>query len=99
MIRAFQRYAFTEGRLKGASIGLGVRHQSEYQPQPSKASWGVVFPASTIGELVLGYDTRLWSRRTSFLLNVDNVTNSSYIEGNRVFGPPRQFFLTMRTQF
>ncbi|HEY0944723.1 MAG TPA: TonB-dependent receptor plug domain-containing protein [Opitutaceae bacterium] len=96
MIRVFQRYVFTSGTLKGASIGAGVRYQSSFMPQGSSVNWGLVFPGYTVGDLVLGYDTRLWGRNVAFTLNVDNVTNSTYIEGQRVFGAPREFFLSMR---
>lgn len=96
MIRVFQRYLFTAGALKGASVGVGVRYQSSFQPQSSNSAWGLEFPGYTVGDLVLGYDTRLWGRNVAFTLNVDNVTNSTYIEGQRVFGPPREFFLSMR---
>jgi outer membrane receptor protein involved in Fe transport len=96
MIRVFQRYVFTSGILEGASVGLGVRYQSSFMPQGSSVNWGLVFPGYTVGDLVLGYDTRLWGRNVAFTLNVDNVTNSTYIEGQRVFGAPREFFLSMR---
>ena len=96
MIRVFQRYVFTSGALKGASVGLGVRYQSNFMPQGSSVNWGLVFPGYTVGNVVLGYDTRLWGRDVAFALNVDNVTNSTYIDGQRVYGPPREFFLAMR---
>jgi iron complex outermembrane receptor protein len=99
ILRVFQRYAFTSGRLKGASIGVGVRHQSSFWPQASNSAWGVIFPAYTVGDLSLGYDTRLWRRQVGFILNVNNVTNSTYIEGQRVFGAPRELFLSMRLEF
>ncbi len=99
LVRLFQRYEFSTGRLKGASVGLGVRYQSEMWGQPANSAWGIIFPSFIVGDLNLGYDTKLWGRDTSFLLHIENITNSTYIEGNRVFGAPRQAFLTVRTRF
>ncbi len=98
-LRVFQRYEFTEGALKGASIGLGVRHQSEFWPQSSNSSWGVVFPAFTVCDLTLGYATKIKGRNVSFLLNVNNTFDSLYQEGRNVYGPPREFYLSTRVSF
>jgi outer membrane receptor protein involved in Fe transport len=99
IIRVYQRYAFNSGKLKGTSVGLGVRYQSEFWPQSSSSNWGLVFPAFTVCDVTLGYDTKIWGKKVDFLLNVNNVLDSLYIEGQRVFGAPREFFLSARMFF
>jgi outer membrane receptor protein involved in Fe transport len=97
--RVFQRYEFLNGALKGASVGLGVRYQSDFWPQSSNVSWGVRFPAFTVVDLTLGYKTRIMQRDVSFLLSVNNALDSLYIEGRNVFGPPREFAFSTRFSF
>lgn len=98
-LRVYQRYVFTTGKLKGGSVGLGVRYQSDFWPQASSANWGIVFPAFTVCDGTVGYDTKVWGRKVDLLLSVNNVLDSLYIEGQRVFGAPREFFLSARLSF
>jgi len=35
----------------------------------------------------------------SFQITVDNLANSTYIEGNGIFGAPREISLTTRLKF
>ncbi|WP_438483318.1 TonB-dependent siderophore receptor [Oleiharenicola lentus] len=98
-LRVYQRYEFVSGALEGASVGLGVRYQSDFFPQSSNANWGVKFPAFTVCDLTLGYKTKLINRDVTFTLNVNNVLDSTYIEGRNVFGPQREFYLSTRLSF
>lgn len=99
IFRVFQRYEFMEGALKGASVGLGVRYQSEYMPGASNVSWGIVFPAFTVVDLTLGYKMKIRKHDVTFMLNVNNLLDSVYMEGRTVFGPPREFYLSTRLNF
>lgn len=97
--RCFQRYAFNQGVLKGASVGLSVRYQSSQQPAADNTAWGTVFPAYTILDLTLGYATKLHGHHVDWQLQIDNLRNQTYYTGNRVFGAPREFTLTAITKF
>lgn len=99
MVRLFQRYEFTEGSLKGASIGLGLRYQTDFWPQASNVSWGVVFPSFTVCDLTLGYKTKIRNRDVAFNLQLDNVFDVLYAEGRNIFGPPREVYLSTRLSF
>ncbi len=99
IIRVFQRYEFTEGALKGGSIGLGVRYQSDYMSSAANVSWGTVFPAFTVCDLVLGYKTKIQGRDVAFNLGVNNVLDVLYQEGRNIYGPPREFYLSSRISF
>ncbi len=99
IIRLFQRYAFTDGALKGASVGFGTRYQSSQHPAADNTAWGTVFPSYTIFDLTLGYSTRFRDRVVDFQLQVDNLRNQTYYTGNRVYGAPREFTLSATTKF
>jgi outer membrane receptor protein involved in Fe transport len=99
IIRVFQRYEFTAGALKGASVGLGVRHQSDFMSAAANVSWGSVFPAFTVCDLVLGYKTKIRHRDVSFNLGVDNLLDVLYQEGRNIYGPPREIYLSARMSF
>lgn len=98
-VRLWQRYAFTAGRLEGASIGLGIRYQSSLQPNSFEVPWGTTLPSFTVADLVLGYETQVFGQRTAFTLNINNVTDKLYSEGGRALAAPREFSLTARLRF
>ena len=99
IIRLFQRYAFNEGSIKGASVGFGTRYQSSQQPAADNTAWGTVFPSYTVFDLTLGYATKVRGHRVDYQLQIDNVRNQTYYTGNRVYGAPREFTLSATTKF
>lgn len=99
MVRVFQDYRFHRGLLRGASVGLGVRYQSEESPTANDANWGLNFPGYTVVDLVLGYRTKWHDDEITLQLGVTNLLNHSYWTGNRVWGAPREFSLTTRYNF
>jgi hypothetical protein len=98
-LKIFQRYAFTEGTLKGWSTSLGVRYQSSVMPSANDANWGLSFPSFYVADATLGYKMKIHGLETNFILSVTNLLNRSYAEGNRVYGPPREFSFTTRVSF
>ena len=98
-LRVFQRYEFLSGRLAGASVGVGVRYQSDFWPAASNVNWGVKVPAFTLVDLTLGYKTKIRQRNVAFLFNVNNALDSLYIEGRNTFGSPREFSFSTRVTF
>ncbi|MDB6166202.1 MAG: hypothetical protein JWQ83_1342 [Lacunisphaera sp.] len=98
-VRVFQRYQFTSGALNGFSTGLGVRYQSSVQPSANDANWGLLFPGFYVADLTLGYKTKAGHLPVNLLLSVTNLTNHTYFEGNRVYGAPREYAFTVRTDF
>jgi outer membrane receptor protein involved in Fe transport len=99
MLRVFQQYRFTRGALRNASVGVGVRYQSEQSPTNSDANWGLEFSSYTVADLQLGYATKLRDHPVHFQLGLTNVLDKTYVTGNRIFGPPREFTFTTRVQF
>lgn len=99
MLRVFQQYRFTRGALRNASVGVGVRYQSEQSPTNSDANWGLEFGGYTVVDLQLGYATKLREHPVHFQLGVTNLLDREYFTGNRVWASPREFTLTTRIQF
>jgi outer membrane receptor protein involved in Fe transport len=99
LLRVFQNYRFTRGALRNASVGLGVRYQSEQSPVNSDMNWGQEFPGYTVVDLQLGYATRVREHPVRFQLGITNLLEREYVNGNRVWAPPREFTFTTRLQF
>ena len=86
-------------RPRTASVGLGVRYQSEQSPVNGDANWGQEFPGYTVVDLQLGYATKLRERPVHFQLGITNLLEREYINGNRAWAAPREFTFTTRLQF
>jgi outer membrane receptor for ferric coprogen and ferric-rhodotorulic acid len=99
MLRVFQQYRIARGALRNASVGLGVRYQSEQSPVNSDTNWGQEFAGYTVVDLQLGYATRLREHPVHFQLGITNLLERDYVNGNRVWAPGREFTFTTRLQF
>jgi hypothetical protein len=99
MLRTFQHYRFTRGALRNASVGVGVRYQSEQSPVNSDANWGQEFPGYTVVDLQLGYAWKLRERPVHFQFGITNLFEREYVNGNRAWAPPREYTFTTRLQF
>ena len=79
----FTRYDFTQGALKGIYVGGGANWRQPtfrgnavtVQGGPLQPVWS---PSYTVVNLLAGYSTKLWQRRVSFSLNIDNALNKNY---------------------
>lgn len=98
-LRIWQKYAFTEGRLKSGWAGFGLRAQSSLMPLASTSSWGTVLPGWTVFDLALGYTINVARRPIELQLNVENLTDKLYSAGGRAYSPPRTFTLQATTRF
>ncbi len=95
----FNRYKFTEGALKGLSIGAGARYTSEHGPLNHNAQFNIINESSIVVDAFVKYSTKVFDHDTEFKLNVENVTDEFYIIGNRSAGDPRKFYFTVKTFF
>jgi len=95
----WQKYDFGGEKSKGWSIAGGIRYSSEVEPRATDLTSLMYNPAYTVGDVMIGYRTRLGNRPTQFALNVQNVFNKVYYDGNTGAASPRKFALTTRIQF
>ncbi|MBP7143372.1 MAG: TonB-dependent receptor [Opitutaceae bacterium] len=98
-LRLWQKYGFTEGQLKGAWAGLGIRYQSDLMPLASSSSWGTVLPGWTVFDAALGYRLQVAGRPVDLQLNVENLTDKLYSAGGRTWSNPRTFTFSATTRF
>lgn len=98
-LRIWQKYSFTEGRLKSGWIGFGIRAQTSLMPLASNSSWGTVLPGWTVFDAAFGYRAQVFSRAVDLQLNVENLTDKLYSAGGRTWSPPRQWTFSATTRF
>jgi outer membrane receptor for monomeric catechols len=98
-LRLWQKYSFTEGRLKSGWVGFGIRAQTSLMPAASNSSWGTVLPGWTVFDAAFGYQAQVFSRPVDLQLNVENLTDKLYSAGGRTWSPPRQWTLSATTRF
>jgi outer membrane receptor protein involved in Fe transport len=98
-LRIWQRYSFTEGRLKSGWAGLGIRAQTSLMPLASNSSWGTVLPGWTVFDAAFGYRIQVANRPIDLQLNVENLTDKLYSSGGRTWSPPRTWTFQATTRF
>jgi outer membrane receptor for monomeric catechols len=98
-LRIWQKYSFTEGRLKSGWIGFGIRAQTSLMPLASNSSWGTKLPGWTVFDAAFGYRAQVFSRPVDLQLNVENLTDKLYSAGGRTWSPPRQWTFSATTRF
>lgn len=108
----WSNYRFNQGRLKGLSIGTGVKHQSPRsflggavsaigtinKPTPGTAGRFEDTPQKTIVDLNLTYRTKRWQRDWSFALNTTNLLDNQKRYGD-LYQAPRSIRFTAGTTF
>ncbi len=68
------KYTFSKGKLRGAYVGVGIRHTGEYELSDNE-SYGIQVLAETLFDAFVGYNTKLGKIPTTFQLNARNLTN------------------------
>ncbi len=95
-IGLFNKYTFTEGRLRGFSIAAGINGQSKTNPRYESAQDSDGFNAGYIvGDLTLSYRTKAFGRDVSYTLSCTNIADHLHYKGQFGYGDPRR--LTFRT--
>ncbi len=105
----FTRYQFSQGALRGLSIGGGGNWRLRtYRGTAALAAANATpvnlwSPAYTIYSGFLGYSRKIYNRNTSFQLNVDNLFDKEYYRsaavGSGSWGDPRTFRFTTSVDF
>lgn len=95
----WSKYDFTTGPAKGFSLGLGIRYVSEVEPRATDSTTLLFNPAFTVVSGLVSYKTRLIGRDTTFSVNVDNLFDKIYYEGNTGVSDPRKIFFKTSVAF
>ena len=110
----FSHYRFSEGFLKGFSVGVGGNWRLRTYRGSANISGitagpltsptlSLYSPAYTVYVMSAGYTAKIFNRTTTFNLNIDNLTNKEYYRSAAAaggsWGDPRSFKLTVGTEF
>lgn len=95
----WNKYDFTQGSVKGLSLGAGLRYVSEIQPRPQDLTTLLENPSFTVLSAMVSYTTNFGRFKTTFALNVDNLLDEIYFEGNTAVSDRRKVFFRVGTTF
>ena len=104
----FTRYDIKQGALKGFYFGGGVNWRSEtFRGNADLNRDGVVeklwSPSYALVSLLAGYQTKVFERRVTFALNVDNLLDKDYYRSGAtasgMWGDPRVFKVSATIDF
>jgi len=103
----FQKYTFTDNFLgdhgRGFSVGLGTRYSSEMNIQNNVNMWtergGIAAGDYVVFDTVLSYPFEVFGYKMSGTLNVSNIMDEEYSEGNFNLAEPRAYMFTLGMKF
>ncbi len=103
----FNKYTFDHNFIgehgRGFSVGLGARYSSEINIQNNVNFWGAKGGLTAgdyvVFDSVLSYPFELFGYKLSGTLNIANLTNKDYLEGNYNLAEPRSFKFTLGMKF
>ena len=103
----FDKYMFTDNFVgdygRGFSVGIGARYCSEIiisNDQNFNAGRGGITAGNyTVFQGVFSYPIDVFGYKVSATLNIDNMFDKNYSEGNFSLAPPRSYMLTVGMRF
>ncbi len=96
----WNKYTFTEGRLEGLELGLGMRYMDDHYPRSGLGSTQLLVNKSfVVFDSLAAYRTRIAGHDTRFALQLENLFNTVYQEGHTAAGSPRRANFSVRFSF
>jgi outer membrane receptor protein involved in Fe transport len=103
----FNKYTFDENFIgnygRGFSVGVGARYSSEINIQNNVNFWaargGLTAGDYVVFDTVLSYPFEVFGYKMTGTLNVANLLNKDYLEGNYNLAEPRSYKLTLGMKF
>jgi len=100
---AFAKYNFTDGPVRGLSLGVGMRYSSETVVSRS-VDWnplngGLQGGDYLVFDLTVGYPWELAGYKIKTNLGIYNVTDEVYFEGRNALSPARNWVLSNTLSF
>lgn len=101
------KYTFDQNFLgehgRGFSVGLGARYASEINIQNNVNMWtargGLAAGDYVVFDAALSYPFEVFGYKLSSSLNIGNLTDKDYLEGNYNLADPRSYRLTLGMKF
>ena len=100
---SFTKYTFTDGLVRGLSLGLGIRYSSETVVSRS-VDWnplngGLQGGDYLVFDVTVGYPWEIAGYKIKTQLGIYNVTDETYFEGRNVLSPARNWVLSNTLSF
>lgn len=97
---AYGKYTFSEGTLKGLSIGTGVRYNGETFGNTATVARNFYNPSFTQVDGSISYETVLFEHTTVLSLTVENLFDKQSLQGvNNSWNDPRNIWFSTRFKF
>jgi len=102
-LNLFNKYTFTDGPVRGASIGFGMRYSSETVISRS-VDWNPLAGGAQSGDYLVfdvtaSYPWEIAGYKIKSSFGIFNATDKVYMEGRNVTSPARNFLLTNTVSF
>jgi iron complex outermembrane receptor protein len=95
----WNKYVFAPGALQGFSVGGGIKYVSEIEPRANDLTTLLINPAFTTVDVMVSYETKVAGRQTTLSLNVQNLLDEEYFEGNTSASDPLKLFFRVGLKF
>lgn len=95
----WNKYVFAPGALQGFSVGGGIKYVSEIEPRASDLTTLLINPSFTTVDVMISYETKVAGRQTTLSLNVQNLLDEDYFEGNTSASDPLKMFFRVGLKF
>jgi outer membrane receptor protein involved in Fe transport len=98
-LNMFHKYTFTDGPVRGASVGLGIRYSSETVVSRSNAWYGFYSGDFMVFDVTVSYPWEALGYKIKTSLGIYNATDEDYSEGRSALAPPRNWLFTNTITF
>jgi outer membrane receptor protein involved in Fe transport len=95
----WNKYTFTDDQFKGLSLGLGVNFQGAAIASQDAVNSTIINPAVFLVDALVGYNTVLFGRPTSFAINANNLLNKHYTNNDIGIGTPLTWLVSATVKF
>jgi iron complex outermembrane receptor protein len=99
VVSVWNKYTILTGKLKGLSLGGGVRYSTEHYAHPLYQI-GIVNDDYLLVDAVASYESSLLDHKVTYQLTVRNLLdNDDYYPGSYIPGDPLKAYLSVRFNF
>ncbi len=95
----FNKYTFTDGPVRGASVGVGMRYSSETVISRSNAWYNFMAGDFVVFDVTVSYPWEALGYKIKSSLGIYNVTDKDYMEGRSALAPPRNWLFANTISF
>ena len=95
----FNKYTFTDGPVRGASVGLGMRYSSETVISRSNDWYNFMAGDFVVFDVTVSYPWEALGYKIKSSVGIYNVTDKDYMEGRSALAPPRNWTFTNTVSF